>query len=239
MDMSRIWATGASSPPRCATLHRHRNGLNGLGRMSILDLHHGHRRLLFGTCQIRIAQSPHCLACWHGHSTCRSTPVSASNRCRQMPQSRWSPDITRTGNGKSPPSPTATADSARRRSTSASPSPRASPSARSSSSPRTPTPRFGFVSFSSSATAAGVPPDAAKAHLRSSSAPSSVRAAFSRRGGASSRDGSSRRRRFAFNRKNPPSKPTLRLSAPASFGALRSLFVASPARRNGPRPSLL
>ena len=64
--------------------------------------------MLFGTCQIRIAQSPHCLACWHGHSTCRSTPARASKRCRQIPQSRWSPDMTAPETARARRSPAAT-----------------------------------------------------------------------------------------------------------------------------------
>ena len=169
---------------------------------------------------------PHCLACWHGHSTCRSTPARASKRCRQIPQSRWSPDMTRTGNGKSPPSPTATADSARRRSTSASPSPRTSPSVSSSFGSSG---SFGFVRSveGGRALSAGEKADGRFRRVRSFARRSraSRRPRAAEEGLVSSRSSD----RFVFDRKNPPSGPTLLLSAPKT----RASHVASRTSRGG------
>jgi hypothetical protein len=37
-------------------------------RARIFAAHHGHRRRLAGVFHTRMAQSPHCLACWHGQN---------------------------------------------------------------------------------------------------------------------------------------------------------------------------
>lgn len=57
------FASSAVAATRATTSAAHRKGLKGLGRISILLLHHGHRRLAFGVCQMRMAQSPHCRTC--------------------------------------------------------------------------------------------------------------------------------------------------------------------------------